>query len=138
VVGHRRLDEVVGLKPERRLAGQGRSSDDGSTIVDDDDAFASPDGIWSDPHGRVWIQTDGTQPLGANDQMLAANPYVKDSQGSLELRRFLTGIPDGEVTDVMTTPDQRTMFVNPAPLENASPSPSLSVTQRVPNQICLH
>jgi secreted PhoX family phosphatase len=83
VVGHRRLDEVVGLKPERRLAGQGRSSDDGSTIVDDDDAFASPDGIWSEPHGRVWIQTDGTQPLGANDQMLAANrtPTSKTARG---------------------------------------------------------
>ena len=89
----------------------GRSPGDGSTIADED-AFASPDGIWSDPDGRVWIQTDGTQPVGANDQMLAANPYVKDSGGTPELRRFFTGIPGGEVTGVITTPDQRTMFVN--------------------------
>ena len=93
------------------LAGQGRSSGDGSTIADED-AFGSPDGIWSDPDGRVWIQTDGTQPLGANDQMLAANPYAKDSRGVPELRRFFSGIPGGEVTGVITTPDQRTMFVN--------------------------
>jgi len=93
------------------LAGQGRSSGDGSTIADDD-GFGSPDGIWSDPDGRVWIQTDGTQPLGANDQMLAANPYLTDEAGAPELRRFLTGVPGCEVTGVVTTPDQRTMFVN--------------------------
>jgi uncharacterized protein len=93
------------------LAGQGRSSGDGSTIADED-AFGSPDGIWSDPDGRVWIQTDGTQPLGANDQMLAANPYRTDSNGTPELRRFLTGVRGCEVTGVVTTPDQRTMFVN--------------------------
>lgn len=93
------------------LAGQGRSSGDGSTIADED-AFGSPDGIWSDPDGRVWIQTDGTQPLGANDQMLAANPYLTDDAGVPELRRFLTGVRGCEVTGVVTTPDQRTMFVN--------------------------
>ncbi|MGD7705324.1 PhoX family protein [Microlunatus sp. Y2014] len=93
------------------IAGQGRGSGDGSTIADED-AFGSPDGIWSDPEGRVWIQTDGTQPLGANDQMLAANPYLTDDAGVPQLRRFLTGVPGCEVTGVVTTPDQRTMFVN--------------------------
>ena len=62
--------------------------------------------------GRVWIQTDGTQPVGANDQMLAANPYVTDAEGAPELRRFLTGVIGSECTGVITTPDQRTMFVN--------------------------
>jgi secreted PhoX family phosphatase len=93
------------------IAGQGRESDDGSTIAEED-AFGSPDGIWSDPDGRVWIQTDGTQPHGANDQMLAANPYVTDATGAPEIKRFLTGVPGCEVTGVITTPDQRTMFVN--------------------------
>ncbi|MFX4288369.1 PhoX family protein [Janibacter sp. G349] len=93
------------------IAGQGRSSGDGSTIADED-AFGSPDGLWADADGRVWIQTDGTQPAGANDQMLAANPYVTDSAGAPEIRRFLTGVVNCEVTGVITTPDQRTMFVN--------------------------
>jgi uncharacterized protein len=93
------------------LAGQGRSSGDGSTI-DDDDSFGSPDGLWVDPDGRVWIQTDGAQPTGANDQMLAANPYVTDADGAPEIRRFFTGVRGCEVTGVVTTPDQRTMFVN--------------------------
>ncbi len=93
------------------IAGQGRSSGDGSTIADED-AFGSPDGLWADPDGRVWIQTDGTQPAGANDQMLAADPYRTDGSGIPEIRRFLTGVPNCEVTGVVTTPDQRTMFVN--------------------------
>jgi secreted PhoX family phosphatase len=93
------------------LAGQGRTSGDGSTVADDD-GFGSPDGLWIDPDGRVWIQTDGSQPAGANDQMLAANPYVTDADGAPELRRFFTGVRGCEVTGVVTTPDQRTMFVN--------------------------
>lgn len=93
------------------LAGQGQSSGDGSTIQDED-AFGSPDGLWIDPDGRTWIQTDGSQPRGANDQMLAANPYVRDAQGAPEIRRFFTGVVECEVTGVVTTPDQRTMFVN--------------------------
>lgn len=84
------------------VAGQGRGSGDGST-VDAEDAFGSPDGIWVDPDGRVWIQTDGNQPAGANDQMLAANPYVDDAHGTPEIKRFLTGVRACEVTGVVTT-----------------------------------
>ena len=93
------------------LAGQGRETGDGSTIRQED-AFGSPDGLWIDPDSRVWIQTDGTQPAGANDQMLAANPFVVDEAGAPEIKRFFTGVPNCEVTGVITTPDQRTMFVN--------------------------
>jgi secreted PhoX family phosphatase len=92
------------------LAGPGDGVD-GST-VDSEDAFGSPDGLWADPDGRIWIQTDGRQPGGVNDQMLAADPTRLDAQGRPELRRFLTGPVDCEVTGVITTPDQRTMFVN--------------------------
>jgi secreted PhoX family phosphatase len=93
------------------IAGDGRETGDGSTIAAED-AFGSPDGIWSDPDGRVWIQTDGSQPANANDQMLAANPSRSDRAGAPELKRFLTGVVNCEVTGVVTTPDQRTMFVN--------------------------
>jgi secreted PhoX family phosphatase len=93
------------------LAGQGRDSGDGSTI-DREDAFGSPDGLWADQQGRIWIQTDGRQPTDANDQMLAADPNVVDAQGRPELRRFLTGVPGCEVTGVINTPDMRTMFIN--------------------------
>ena len=92
------------------LAGPGGGVD-GSTIAPED-AFGSPDGLWLDPESRAWIQTDGTQPNAANNQMLAADPYRTDSTGAPELRRFLTGVVGCEVTGIAATPDQRTLFVN--------------------------
>ncbi|WP_395108320.1 PhoX family protein [Actinomadura sp. SCN-SB] len=81
-----------------------------------EDVFGSPDGLWFDADGRLWIQTDvsnssqnrpdrGYDNIG-NNQMLAADPRTGD------LRRFLVGPRGCEVTGVVTTPDQRTMFVN--------------------------
>lgn len=90
------------------LAGPGGGVD-GST-VDTDDAFGSPDGLWVDADGRVWIQTDGRQPGSANNQMLAAAPG--GSGGQPEIKRFLTGVTGSECTGVIITPDQRTMFTN--------------------------
>ncbi|MGY6565038.1 MAG: PhoX family protein [Halomonadaceae bacterium] len=76
--------------------------------------FASPDGLWIDADRRVWIQTDisesvmntGIHEVFGNNQMLVANPETG------EVRRFLTGPIGQEITGVITTPDQRTMFVN--------------------------
>ncbi|MDK1474228.1 PhoX family phosphatase [Streptomyces sp. 549] len=81
-----------------------------------DNLFGSPDGLWFDPQGRLWIQTDvsnssqnlpekGYDRIG-NNAMLAADPATG------EIRRFLVGPRGCEITGVVTTPDQRTMFVN--------------------------
>jgi secreted PhoX family phosphatase len=93
------------------IAGDGRNSGDGSTIPDEE-AFGSPDGLWADPDGRIWIQTDGSQPSDTNNQMLAADPGVLDAQGAPVVKRFFTGVRGCEVTGVIATPDQTTMFVN--------------------------
>ncbi|MDP1804168.1 MAG: PhoX family phosphatase, partial [Acidimicrobiales bacterium] len=88
----------------------------GTKVPADQPLFGSPDGIWVDPDGLVWIQTDisnsaqnlssrGYDRIG-NNQMLVADPDSGD------LRRFLTGPRGCEITGVVTTPDQRTMFVN--------------------------
>ena len=87
------------------------------------DAFGSPDGLWIDPRGTMWIQTDvSTSALGKgdyaglpNNQMLACDP----TQG--EIRRFLLGPAGCEVTGVVMTPDLRTMFVN---IQHPGESPS--------------
>jgi secreted PhoX family phosphatase len=71
-----------------------------------EDAFGSPDGLWADPYGRVFIQTDGSQPGGLNDQMLVADAVTG------ELRRMFSGVAGSEVTGIAVTPDQRTMFIN--------------------------
>jgi len=92
------------------LAGPGAGVDGSS--VDADDAFGSPDGLWADPDGRLWIQTDGRQPAGANNQMLIADPSATDATGRPEIRRFLTGVIGSECTGVISTPDQRTLFTN--------------------------
>jgi secreted PhoX family phosphatase len=87
-----------------------------AAVPADQPLFGSPDGLWIDPDARAWIQTDisnSSQNLASrgydrigNNQMLAADPATG------ELRRFLTGPRGCEVTGVITTPDQRTMFVN--------------------------
>lgn len=76
-----------------------------------DNHFACPDGLWFDPRGVLWIQTDmsgdtmHSGPFG-NNGMLAADPV------SGELKRFLVGPVDCEITGVVTTPDGTSMFVN--------------------------
>ena len=96
------------------LAGDPRQGDSAKKGNIKGDAFGSPDGLWFDARGVLWIQTDVSTAslyrtdyanLG-NNQMLAADP----STG--EVRRFLTGPRFCEVTGVDVTPDGRTMFVN--------------------------
>ncbi|MET1076528.1 MAG: PhoX family phosphatase [Pseudomonas sp.] len=76
-----------------------------------DNRLASPDGLWFDENGRLWIQTDmsGSQlrdgPFG-NNQMLVADPRTG------EMKRFLVGPLGAEVTGIAATPDFRTLFVN--------------------------
>ena len=82
---------------------------DGEAVVtlDETNLFNSPDGLWFDYNGKLWIQTDGSDaPPYQNNMMLAANPKTRD------IRRFLVGPVGCEVTGVVTTPDCKTMFVN--------------------------
>ena len=78
------------------------------------DAFGSPDGVWFDQRGVLWIQTDvstsalhkGDYERLGNNQMLAADPVTR------EVRRFLTGPSGAEITGITSTPDGTTLFVN--------------------------
>jgi len=89
---------------------------DDEVELDDTNIFGSPDGLWVDTRGVMWIQTDisnsaqaladrGYDNIG-NNMMLACDPATGD------LRRFLVGPRGCEVTGVHTTPDGTTMFVN--------------------------
>ena len=82
---------------------------DGEAVVslNDDNIFNSPDGLWFDDNGRLWIQTDGSDADPYfNNMMLAANPETR------EIKRFFVGPQGCEVTGVISTPDVKTMFVN--------------------------
>jgi len=107
------------------LAGPGDGVD-GSTISSEDQ-FGSPDGLWIDDYGRMWIQTDGTQPDGSNNQMLVADPSTR------EIKRFLTGPVDCEVTGVTMTPDHRTMFVNIQHPGDGGPADNPTLTSSWPD-----
>ena len=75
------------------------------------DIFSSPDGLWFDPAGRLWIETDydedspNHQGMGTN-QLLCANPY------SGEVKRFLVGPKGCEITGITGTPDGTTLWIN--------------------------
>jgi secreted PhoX family phosphatase len=78
------------------------------------DAYGSPDGIYYAETGVLWIQTDiSTSILNqkeyaglGNNMMLATIPETG------EVKRFLTGPKNCEITGISFTPDQKTLFVN--------------------------
>jgi secreted PhoX family phosphatase len=78
------------------------------------DAFGSPDGLWFDNRGVLWIQTDvSTSVLNRGDyERLGNNQMLAADIGTGEIRRFLTGPRGCEITGVVTAPDGRSMFVN--------------------------
>ena len=70
------------------------------------DPFGSPDGLWFDGAGNLWVQTDGSQPVACNNQMLVADPATK------QIKRFLVGPVGCEITGITSTPDGSALFVN--------------------------
>ncbi len=87
------------------------------------DAFGSPDGLWFDDSGLLWIQTDvSTSTLNkGNYERLGNNMMLCADIRSGEIRRFLTGPRGCEITGVIMTPDSRTMFIN---IQHPGESPS--------------
>ncbi len=76
------------------------------------DAFAGPDTIAFDSRGVLWIGTDhsasgeGEFARMGNNALLACNPV------SGEVRRFLVGPKNCEITGATWAPDSRTLFIN--------------------------
>ncbi|WP_199873407.1 PhoX family phosphatase [Ideonella sp. A 288] len=99
----------------------------GLTAVND---FSSPDGLYFDARGMLWIQTDdGAFTDVTNCMMLAAVPGQVGDGGTATaaggmatrkganasadtVRRFLVGPKECEITGIVLTPDAKTMFVN--------------------------
>ena len=96
------------------LAGDPTAERPGSRGNVSGDAFACPDGLAFGPAGLLWIQTDigpghlnqGEYARLGNNQMLACD------LASGEIRRFLTGPTNCEITGATWTPDGCSMFVN--------------------------
>lgn len=106
------------------------SAPKGPTNRSEANAFRIPNGIWSDPRGILWVQTDESAGQHAsNSMMLAAlagevgdgNESVKINglsgkkgkpPSAATLKRFMTGPIGSQISGVDMTPDCRTMFVN--------------------------
>ena len=82
----------------------------GSANVDKDNMFNSPDGLAFDSDGLLWIQTDGKYSNTGdfdghgNNQMLVGDPETG------EIRRFLVGPRECEVTGITWSTDRKTLF----------------------------
>ena len=83
----------------------------GSKNIDAGNMFSSPDGLAFDSNGLLWIQTDGNYKNKSdfagmgNNQMLIGNPETG------EIRRFLVGPRECEVTGTAWSADRKTLFV---------------------------
>ena len=104
-----------------------------------DNEFTDCDGLYFAQSGLLWIQTDGGQPNG-NNQMLASIPGVvgdggiTSSNNAANLRRFLVGPVDCEITGVTETPDGQTLFINiQHPGNSASSTDPSTFTSGWPN-----
>ncbi|HAV7135976.1 DUF839 domain-containing protein [Acinetobacter baumannii] len=100
-----------------------------SGLTDNND-FSSPDGMWFDPRGVLWIETDdGAYTDVTNCMMLAALPGQIGDGGTATtsngqqtitgakvtdatLRRFLVGPKQCENTGIAMTPDYKAIFIN--------------------------
>ena len=92
--------------------------------------FSSPDGLYFDPRGVLWIQTDDGAYTDTSSCMLLAALPGKVSDGSLtttsagqstplgtsasndNIKRFFVGPEGCEVTGITLTPDFKTLFIN--------------------------
>ena len=83
----------------------------GSSNVNADNMFNSPDGLAFDSMGRIWIQTDGKYTNKddfagqGNNQMLVGDPATG------EIRRFMVGPKECEVTGFAWSADRKTLFI---------------------------
>lgn len=78
------------------------------------DLFACPDGLVLDARGVLWIQTDAhaTQMYKGEFERIGSNQMLACDRASGEVRRFLTGPVNCEITGATFTPDMRTLFIN--------------------------
>jgi len=83
----------------------------GSEAVHSGNMFNAPDGVHFDSQGKLWIQTDGKYSnkgdfagMG-NNQMLLANPETG------EIKRFMVGPKECEITGFAYSEDKKTIFV---------------------------
>ncbi len=83
----------------------------GSPNLTPENMFNSPDGLAFDRSGFLWIQTDGTYSNEGDFAGHGNNQMLRGDPDTGEIRRFLVGPRECEVTGLAWSPDHRSMFV---------------------------
>jgi len=95
------------------LAGNPAVHDDarrGSKNIDQNNMFSSPDGLAFDSRGLLWIQTDGNYSNRRDFAGMGNNQMLVGDPDSGEIRRFMVGPKECEVTGITWSPDRKTVF----------------------------
>lgn len=88
-----------------------RGDQGGSANVTAANMFNSPDGLAFDANGLLWIQTDGNYSDTGDFAGMGNNQMLVGDPDSGEIRRFLVGPRQCEVTGIAWSLDRRTLFV---------------------------
>lgn len=83
----------------------------GSANITEDNMFNSPDGLGIDPNGNLWIQTDGNYSDSGEFEGMGNNQMLIGDNETGEIKRFLVGPNECEVTGITFSPDYKTVFV---------------------------
>ncbi|MDP3538856.1 MAG: PhoX family phosphatase [Azonexus sp.] len=92
-------------KPTNDYKGNINDTPDGSADI------GAPDGLWFDPFGRLWVQTDQIGNASGDWVNIGANSLSCADPVTKQFRRFLNGPNKCEVTGITMTPDGKTLFV---------------------------
>ncbi len=78
------------------------------------DFFGCPDGLGFAPNGLLWIQTDAhaTQMYKGEFARIGNNQMLACDTTTGEVRRFLTGPVNCEITGIAFTPDGQSLFIS--------------------------
>ena len=98
--------------------------------LDNNNDLSSPDGLYFDPRGVLWIQTDdgaytdttncmllAALPGAVNDGMVVTTSAGQETRLGMQandsnVKRFFVGPQGCEVTGITMTPDFKTLFIN--------------------------
>jgi secreted PhoX family phosphatase len=95
----------------------------GTSNINKDNMFNSPDGLAFSESGMLWIQTDGSYSNKGDFAGMGNNQMLVGDPASGEIRRFLVGPISCEVTGICWSADRKTLFVGiQHPGEKGKPS----------------
>ena len=83
----------------------------GSSNVNAENMFNSPDGLSFDDNGLLWIQTDGNYSNDGDFAGMGNNQMLVGDPATGEIRRFMVGPKECEITGLAWSADRKTLFV---------------------------